>query len=345
VKDLCARAFRGRERAAGDRADAQNDRQLAGADRAFGERDRTQSLRDRETAVTDGRSLVASERQLRMAFDHAAIGIAIMGLDGSFAEVNAALCAITGYDSAQLAALEPFGFVHADDRARVGEAFAGLDRAHRDLEFELRIVRADGATVWGLATVRLVPDVDGRARQVLAQLQDVTERRRLEERLRHLADHDPLTGLLNRRGFSAALDAHIEQVRRYGPEGALLIIDLDDLKSINDRHGHDAGDEIILAVTAALRRRLRAADPIARLGGDEFAVLLTRGDRRTGALVADGLRAEIVTETAAHARAGGPAHLTASIGVATIESFDDASLILAAADRAMYNEKATHRRP
>jgi len=119
------------------------------------------------------------------------------------------------------------------------------------------------------------------------------------------------------------------------------MIDLDAFKSVNDHHGHEAGDEVIVAVANALRRRLRDADAIARLGGDEFAVLLTRADREAAALVADQLRHAIVTETAKHARPGGPAHLTASIGVAAIETDDaDAQKILAAADRAMYTDKA-----
>jgi len=101
-----------------------------------------------------------------------------------------------------------------------------------------------------------------------------------------------------------------------------------------------------VAVATALRRRLRDTDAIARLGGDEFAVLLTSADRESASLVAGQLRHAIMTETAKHARPGGPAHLTASIGVAAIETDDaNAQKILAAADQAMYIDKAKRPRP
>ena len=156
--------------------------------------------------------------------------------------------------------------------------------------------------------------------------------------LRHLADHDPLTGLPNRRRFEQDLARHLAHVRRYGPEGAALVLDLDCFKPVNDTFGHAAGDRLLARVASVLRERLRATDVVARLGGDEFAVLLPRVDRAGAAAVARSL-VETVRAEALTADARG---VTISIGViafADCEATVPAS-VLAAADLAMYDAKA-----
>ena len=157
--------------------------------------------------------------------------------------------------------------------------------------------------------------------------------------LRHLADHDPLTGLPNRRRFEQDLARHLAHVRRYGPEGAALVLDLDCFKPVNDTFGHAAGDRLLARVASVLRERLRATDVVARLGGDEFAVLLPRVDRAGAAAVARSL-VETVRAEALTADARG---VTISVGAIAFEDFELASLpasVLAAADLAMYDAKA-----
>ncbi len=156
--------------------------------------------------------------------------------------------------------------------------------------------------------------------------------------LRHLADHDALTGLPNRRRFEQDLARHLAHMRRYGPEGAALVLDLDCFKPVNDTFGHAAGDRLLARVASVLRERLRATDVIARLGGDEFAVLLPRVDRAGAAAVARSL-VETVRAEALTADARG---VTISVGVIAFESCDLASQpasVLAAADIAMYDAK------
>ena len=111
----------------------------------------------------------------------------------------------------------------------------------------------------------------------LTQVQDVTERRRYEAELRHMADHDALTGLLNRRAFERELERHVDHVARYGPRGAAVLLDVDLFKNVNDTLGHSAGDQLICKVADALREQVRDGAVIARLGGDEFAVLIPDG--------------------------------------------------------------------
>ena len=174
-------------------------------------------------------------------------------------------------------------------------------------------------------------------------VRDVTNRKQDDLRLQHLPDHDALTGLLNRRGFEAALERHIDYVDRYGPNGALLLLDLDNFKQVNDTLGHSVGDELIVSAAIALRSRLRTSDLIARLGGDEFAVILHRVDSAQAERVAQEL-VEIMREVTV---AGGKEfhnRPTVSIGVA---AFDTAGLaakqMLIHADLAMYRAKAAGR--
>ena len=156
--------------------------------------------------------------------------------------------------------------------------------------------------------------------------------------LRHLADHDALTGLPNRRRFEQELARHLAHVRRYGPEGAALVLDLDCFKPVNDTFGHAAGDRLLARVACVLRERLRATDVVARLGGDEFAILLPRVDAAGAGAVARSL-VETVRAEALTADARG---VTISVGVI---AFDERAPsvpegILAAADIAMYDAKA-----
>jgi diguanylate cyclase (GGDEF)-like protein/PAS domain S-box-containing protein len=181
---------------------------------------------------------------------------------------------------------------------------------------------------------------DGTITHVVATGIDVTERRRLERRLRHLADHDDLTGLINRRRFQEELQRHLAEGRRYGVSGALLVLDLDGFKEVNDNNGHSAGDRVLCAVAEVLRLRLRASDIVARLGGDEFAVLLPRETPAEAETVCRSLERAIPAEVPVP----GDGRIEVSIGFAPfvegVESVDD---VLAAADASMY--RAKHGRP
>jgi diguanylate cyclase (GGDEF)-like protein len=152
------------------------------------------------------------------------------------------------------------------------------------------------------------------------------------------ADIDPLTNILNRRGFERELARSLAYVKRHGTSAVLLYVDLDGFKSVNDRHGHAAGDALLNAVVQVLNRHVRASDVVARLGGDEFVVLLWNCDGANAASKAAALEAAIARTTATHA--GTSVSAGASVGVAELLPLDRPADTLERADRAMYARKA-----
>jgi diguanylate cyclase (GGDEF)-like protein len=182
---------------------------------------------------------------------------------------------------------------------------------------------------------RLVAEVERLRTELAAARARMTE-------LEAKADVDPLLDIFNRRGFARELDRALAYVRRYGNPAALIYLDLDRFKPINDTYGHAAGDEVLRAVARILAANVRASDTVARLGGDEFAVLLWNLDE--GAAAAKAVALETRIAAAAVTVGGQPLAVAASAGVATLRPDDDAAAVLARADAAMYARKTARRR-
>jgi len=155
------------------------------------------------------------------------------------------------------------------------------------------------------------------------------------------AESDPLTGVMNRRGFERELKRAVAYVRRYGGNAALVYLDLDGFKPVNDRHGHAAGDAVLKAVAATLVGSVRASDTVARLGGDEFAALLW--NLTTPAAQAKALVLEQAVAAAKVAWGGGLLSVAASAGVAELSADQDPAQAVACADAAMYGRKRARR--
>jgi diguanylate cyclase (GGDEF)-like protein/PAS domain S-box-containing protein len=197
----------------------------------------------------------------------------------------------------------------------------------------------DGTPIDVSLTISPIRDADGQVVGASAIARDIGDRLRNEQQLRYLAEHDALTGAHNRRRFEQDLGEQIARHRRYGERAALLILDINDFKKINDAYGHRTGDRALGAMANTIRKRLRETDTIARIGGDEFAVLLPYADAQQAARVAEDLR-RVIGESAVEADGGTPVHITISVGVATVdtEARSDEQLF-AEADRAMYEDK------
>ena len=240
----------------------------------------------------------------------------------------------------------------------IGQPIALIEPAHRAGEqqkilqtllsgesidnFETEGVRKDGSVITVSLTVSPVTDANGRIVSTAIIARDTTERVRYEERLRHMADHDQLTGLFNRRRFDEQLKRELARAGRYAAHSAVLSIDIDNFKGINDSAGHAAGDAVLVQVARVLGNRFRSTDVVARLGGDEFAVLLSAVGVDEARAAAEDLLAEIRNSPATYG--GRPFRISASIGVTAFES-DDATAgeVLVNADLAMYAAKTAGR--
>lgn len=269
------------------------------------------------------------------------IGTGLLDSEGRWLLVNRALCDITGYTGEELVGRRLDGIVHPEDVGNDGEQrrrlLAGKIPAY---SVEVRYFDAAGETVSAILSMSLVRDRDGTPLNYIAQLHDVSDRKRLEENMRGLGDHDPLTGLRNRRLFGHDLKLQVARCRRYGEVAGLMLIDVDAFRHVNDRHGERAGDEALEAIARALTRRLRETDLIARLGADQFAVLLPHIDLDGLAVVAEGLSRVIA---ACGIDVGDDfVHPSASIGFTLVdEQVASAEDALLAADRAMRAARRT----
>ncbi len=223
-------------------------------------------------------------------FEYAPIGTGLLDVEGRWLLVNRALCDITGYTSDELIGKRFDGIMHPEDTGNdLREREQLLTGEIPAYQVEKRYFDAAGETLSAILSMSLVRDTEGEPLHYIAQLQDISARKELEEQLLHLADHDPLTGLRNRRLFEHDLRLQLGRCQRYGEAAGLMVIDLDGFRALNRERGGSVGDETLRAVARALTRRLRETDLVGRLGGDEFAVLLPHADEEGLAVVAEGL--------------------------------------------------------
>jgi diguanylate cyclase (GGDEF)-like protein/PAS domain S-box-containing protein len=283
--------------------------------------------------------LQESEQQFRSYYDLGLIGMAITVPTKGWVQFNDRLCQILGYSRADLMTKTWSEITHPDDLA------ADITQFNRVMAGEIegytldkRFIRHDGGIVYTVLSVRIVRNPDGSPLHFVAMVQDITERKALELELRRLATTDALTDLDNRRHFLAQVTQELARFKRYAKPTALLMIDLDHFKRVNDTHGHAAGDAVLRHCATVARQILRKVDVMGRLGGEEFAALLPGTDGNGARLLAERLR-QIIADSPTPA-AGGLIEVTASIGV-TLFALSDAAAdtVLARADRALYRAK------
>jgi diguanylate cyclase (GGDEF)-like protein/PAS domain S-box-containing protein len=284
------------------------------------------------------RRAVFAERDFEAAFHASPHGVAIVGLDGRFLLVNQKLADIVGYPKEQLVDLTFQEITHPDDLdadlAQVDALVAGEIDSY---EMEKRYYTREGRLIWVLLAAAIVRDEDGAPRHFISQIQDISTRKRLEAHTYELANRDAITSLYNRRRFEEELRRQIGRCREEGESAALLLLDLDRFKNVNDSDGHVAGDQLIRSVGRALDDRIDEPDVAARIGGDEFAVILRDIDLAQARAVAEDLRLAITA-------ADTDRSCTASLGLCRLHGdVPDAETCFRAVDRAMYRAKGQGR--
>jgi diguanylate cyclase (GGDEF)-like protein/PAS domain S-box-containing protein len=280
---------------------------------------------------------VDAEARFRAAFERSPLGIALVDLDANIIDANAAFGAMAGRTEEELVGTDLSRLIHPDDRERAREE--GASRALGKTEAApapYRLLQPDGRVVWTMNDVSLVSLPDGTPDYTVVLAADVTERIKLEERLEYQAFHDPLTQLANRARLHNLLETAWERRATTG-QLALLFVDLDRFKQVNDSLGHVAGDELLLLVARRLERSVRAGDAVARFGGDEFVVICENIANRDEALQIAGRIRESLART--YRLSSGEATVAASVGIAIDDDQATVDDLLRDADMAAYRAK------
>lgn len=285
-------------------------------------------------------ALEHAELRYRHIFEHASEGIFQTTRDGQYLAANPALAHIYGYPTpealmADLGDIERRLYVNPGRR----EVFHRLMKAQGQvLNFESEVYRRDGTTIWISENAHIVRDAQGQFICYEGTVQDVSERRHYQEQLERHANYDLLTGLPNRVLLGDRISQSIARATRLGYYLALVFIDLDNFKFVNDSLGHAAGDELLKQVAARLTHCLRSCDTVARLGGDEF-VLVINDHYRSQSVIS--LLERVLQEIGRPIMLSGREfRVSASLGVAMFPNDgDDAQILLKHADVAMYAAK------
>ncbi|WP_447979818.1 putative bifunctional diguanylate cyclase/phosphodiesterase [Candidatus Nitrospira bockiana] len=280
----------------------------------------------------------AAEDRFRGIYESSKDAITYAGLDGRLQDVNRATAALLGYSRDELLTkthdqLTPAEYRSADEAIRRRVVETG-----EPAEYEKEYLHKDGRRIPIVVTLFLVKAPDGRPAGLASILKDVTEQKRREATILELAYHDPLTGLANRRLFSDHVGLAVSQARRKRAPFAVLLLDLDGFKTVNDTLGHAKGDLLLQQVAARLKASVRSGDTVARLGGDEFSILLLDLTHRHDATmiakkILDAFRLPFSVD-------GQVCPVTASLGISVYpDDGMEGEALLKNADRAMYQAK------
>lgn len=301
------------------------------------------NIEDAEQHATEqwriSQALQQSEEHFRNAFDHAA-GMALISPDGQWRRVNGSLCQILGYTEQELLATNFQEVTHPDDLGNdLVHIYQLLEGKIRVDQREKRYLHKLGHPLWVLQSASVARNGAGETLHLILQIQDITERKRAEQQVHHAAFHDALTGLPNRTLLSDRLSLALARAKRNKDyQFAVLFLDLDRFKMVNDSLGHTLGDQLLVELGRRLELCMRKADTVARLGGDEFGMLLDGiKDPYDAIHVAERIQEELVNPFELN---GHEFLTTTSIGIAFSQTgYESPEDILRDADIAMYRAK------
>ena len=286
------------------------------------------------------RALRESEEHFRSAFDQAA-GMALVSPEWRWLKVNQSLCNMLGYTEQEMLDTSMQQITHTEDLGSdLTSLYSLIEGRLMTSQIEKRYRHRAGQDVWVLQSASLVRDMENKPLHFIFQIQDITDRKQAEEKIHYAAFHDALTGLPNRILLNDRLSIAVERARRHADyQFAVLFIDLDRFKIVNDSLGHQYGDELLVQVSKRLRECVRAVDTVARLGGDEFAILLDGIEGvENAAPTAERIQEQL---TAPFSLLGHEVFISGSIGIAfSRNGYTQPEDVLRDSDTAMYRAKS-----
>jgi diguanylate cyclase (GGDEF)-like protein/PAS domain S-box-containing protein len=285
------------------------------------------------------KALRQSEEKYRTILESIQEGYFEVDLNGNFTFCNDSMSRLTGHSKEELLGMNHKQFTNEETAKEVFQAFNEVYNTEEPSKgFDWQIIRKDGIEGFIEASVTLQKDSSGKPTGFKGMIRDITERKRIEQQINYMATHDALTGLPNRLMFSQLLNHAIRSAQRHGKQLAVLFIDLDRFKTINDSLGHEAGDRMLKEMARRFKRSLRAVDVVGRLGGDEFIILTEEVDELSQ--IANVAHKILTTTIQPIVLLGEECRVTASIGISIYpgDGTDEQTLIKNA-DIAMYFAK------
>lgn len=279
------------------------------------------------------------QNRFETIFEHANVGVALLGLDGRLLRVNRSLCQMLGYNESDMLAMNFYYLIHPNDlndlQIHIQEL---IDKKIQIFQNEQQCYRKNGEALWIMSALSLIRDSEDKPVYFILQIQNITLQKKAEERLRHMAYHDPLTSLANRNKLEQFINHILASSRRHQQGFALMFLDLDRFKNINDTLGHEAGDVLLQIIAERLRSAVRSTDMVARLAGDEFVLLITDVKRTESvALIAQKILENVMKVVVVK---GQEIYITTSIGI-SLYPYDGQNIqtLMKNADLALYRAK------
>ncbi len=302
-------------------------------------RERKEIARLTNDVKTSTIHLHEEKNRFETIFSAANAGIALLNLEGRFVRVNTALCELLGYSQEDMLAMNFYYLIHPNDLNSLQVHIQQLiDKKVTSYHSEQECFRKNGDVLWIMSTLSLIYDHEDKPLYFIAQMQNITLQKKAEERLHHMAYHDPLTGLANRNKLEQFINGVLASSRRHQQGFALLFLDLDRFKNLNDTMGHEAGDLILQIIAERLRSTVRSTDLVARLGGDEFVLVITDVKKTESvALISQNILQNVLQVIIVK---GQEIYLTTSIGI-SLYPYDGHNLqsLMKNADLALYRAK------
>jgi diguanylate cyclase (GGDEF)-like protein/PAS domain S-box-containing protein len=285
------------------------------------------------------KALRQSEEKYRTILETIQEGYFEIDLTGKYTFFNDSMCRIHGYSKEELMGMNNRQHTDKENAKKVFQTFNTVYNTGKPAEgFDWQIIRKDGTKRYIETSVSPTKDSSGKLTGFRGIIRDITERKRAEERIEYLATHDALTGLPNRLMFSQLINHAIQAARRYQRQFAVLFIDLDRFKIINDTMGHEAGDQLLQEIAKRFKQSLRAVDVVGRLGGDEFIIMieevneLNQVETLAHKILSSAMKPMVLL--------GEECHVTASIGISIYpRDGEDEQTLMKNADMAMYFAK------